>query len=114
MTAMKKKSIVARVSIGLDAQTLDALEQALKVRYVARFDNVTQRERGCFLQLAVLAYSGAVARLGKEYEVSMLACDLRTETPEERAIRNGEPLQEQLAIPDNIIPLFATDCLQAG
>ena len=106
---MKKNRIVTRVSISLNAQTLDALDQALGVRYGAA-SYVTRRERGSFMGLAIFAYSIAVARLGKEYSSAMLACDVRRETPEERAFRLGEPLQQELDLPDNIVALFPEAC----
>ena len=90
----KKNRIMARVSIGLNEQEMDALNRALVVRYGE--DSVRYGNRGTFLRL----------RLGKEYFCGMLACDVRKETPEECAARNGEPKQQQLALPDNIIALF--------
>jgi hypothetical protein len=102
---MKRKSVFARVNIGLRAREVSTLYYALDIRYGAH--NYTDLERGRFIRLAILSYSSAVARLGKSYHPGLLACDLRKETPFEYHSRTGEPLeQQQLALPDNIVPLF--------
>jgi hypothetical protein len=100
---VKKKTVVARVTVNLKLCEMDALCQALKVRY----DVPTDKERGRFLRHAILSYSSAVARLGERYHPGLLACDLRKETPQEYHRRTGEPLeQQQLDLPDNIVSLF--------
>jgi hypothetical protein len=100
---MKKKQIVARVSIGVDARELEVFNQAMAMRYHIE---ITSRTRNHFLGLALFEYCSAVVRLGKEYEMDLLSCDLRRETPDELADRIGEPRQQQLDLPDNIVPLF--------
>jgi hypothetical protein len=102
---MKRKSVIARVTIGLRARELLTLYQALDARYGAHA--YSGKERGHFIRLAILAYSSAATQLGKNYHPRLLACDLRKETPFEYHYRTGEPLeQQQLALPDNVVPLF--------
>jgi hypothetical protein len=106
---MKRNSIVARFSVGLNKLEVEALEKALITRH--GYPCLNSRNRGAFLQIAVWAFSNAVIRSGKDYDCSMLACDVRHETPDEYADRIGEPRQQQqLAFPpDNIVQLFPAE-----
>ena|ERR1035437_3616513 len=97
---------ILRVSIGLTATTVDALKRALEARYGPR--QICPMERGSFMEQAIRAYSSAIVQAGKDYDASMLACDVRHETDEEFALRVGEPRHVQRPLPpDNVIQLFA-------
>jgi len=100
---MKKRQIVARASIGLTARELEVVDQAIALRYTVE---ITSRTRNHFLGLAAWEYCSAMVRLDGKYNAALIACDLRMETPEELADRIGEPRQQQLNLPDNIVALF--------
>src|ERR1035437_7316762 len=113
---MKKELIVARVSVGFTAREWKAMEEAMRICFHAKSNEMlatlTSGERTMLIRNGTWAICTAIVREGFSY--APLACDLRHETEAETAERLGEPLQRQLPLADNIVPLFATDSLAAG
>jgi len=114
---MKKEKMVRRISVGLTQQELDAYQDALRVVYSCGsetdelINQLSSRQRVELARNAIWAVCKAVVRAGCFPRA--LACDVRPETEEETAERLGEPLQQQLALADNIVPLFSADATAA-
>jgi hypothetical protein len=105
---MKRDRIICRVSVGFSQREWQIMEEALRICFHAKSDRalqtLTPRERNMLLRNGIWAISNAIVRTGFSY--APLACELRHETEAETAVRLREPLQQQLALPDNIVPLF--------
>lgn len=107
-----------RISIGFTQDEWDDLARAvticekLKPELGYGFEKVGSFDRNWWIRHAIQAVAKSVIRDGCENWVP-LACDVRDETKEERAERLGEPGQEQLDLPNNIVPLFSTDAAGA-
>ena len=86
---MEKDKIAVRVSIGFRKKEWAQLEQAMRVRYAARedevFDTLTRADRNQLIRHAVWAVTSAI--LAQDYSSAPLACDLRPETKEEYSAR---------------------------